>query len=93
MAIKTKTQLKGYFETNDIPTQSQFEDLIDTMHETLSGSAVNCTKAYFSSSQTADVLNDWRIWGDASGFYVQICTVANAVKGLGTWVTKFTIEV
>jgi len=93
MAIKTKTQLKAYFETNDIPTESQFADLIDSLHETLANDAVNATKAYFSSSQTADVQNDWRIWGDASGFYVQICTVANAVKGLGTWVTVFTFEI
>lgn len=93
MTIRTKTVLKGYFETNDIPTESNFIDLIDTLHETLTDGAVNSTKVYFSSSQTADVLNDWRIWGDASGFYVQICTVANSVKGLGTWETKFTIEI
>lgn len=30
MAQKTRAQLKGYFETGDIPTQSQFEDLIDS---------------------------------------------------------------
>jgi hypothetical protein len=92
MAIKTKTQLKAYFETNDIPTQAQFGDLIDTLHETLAAEAVNATKAYFSASQTADVVNDWRIWGDANGFYLQICTVANAVKGVGTWVTAGTTK-
>ncbi len=31
MAVKTKAVLKTYFETGDKPTQSQFEDLIDTM--------------------------------------------------------------
>lgn len=31
MAIKTATELKAYFETGDKPTQSQFEDLIDTL--------------------------------------------------------------
>lgn len=31
MAVKTKAQLKSYFETGDKPTQSEFEDLIDTM--------------------------------------------------------------
>jgi hypothetical protein len=30
MAIKTAAELKTYFETGDTPTQSQFEDLIDT---------------------------------------------------------------
>lgn len=31
MAIKTKAELKAYFETGDVPTQSQFEDLIDSL--------------------------------------------------------------
>lgn len=31
MAVRTKAQLKSYFETGDKPTQSEFEDLIDTL--------------------------------------------------------------
>jgi hypothetical protein len=31
MAIKTKAQLKTYFETGDYPTQAQFADLIDSL--------------------------------------------------------------
>lgn len=31
MAVVNKTTLKGYFETGDIPTQAQFEDLIDSL--------------------------------------------------------------
>ena len=31
MAVVSKTVLKTYFETGDIPTQSQFEDLIDSL--------------------------------------------------------------
>jgi len=31
MAEQTRTTLKGYFETNDVPTQSNFEDLIDSI--------------------------------------------------------------
>lgn len=30
MAKQTDTILKGYFETGDVPTQAQFEDLIDS---------------------------------------------------------------
>jgi len=34
MAVESKTQIKTYFETGDIPTQAQFENLIDSLaHE------------------------------------------------------------
>ena len=33
---QTKTTLKTYFETNDVPTQAQFSDLIDSLaHQSL----------------------------------------------------------
>jgi len=31
MAVQTRDTLKSYFQTGDIPTQSQFGDLIDTI--------------------------------------------------------------
>ena len=31
MSIETKATLKGYFETNDTPTEAQFASLIDTL--------------------------------------------------------------
>ena len=31
MAVRTKEQLKSYFETGDVPTEENFSDLIDTM--------------------------------------------------------------
>ena len=31
MAVRTKEELKGYFETGDTPTQENFEDLIDSL--------------------------------------------------------------
>jgi len=31
MTVRTKTVLKSYFETDDVPTQSNFEDLIDSL--------------------------------------------------------------
>lgn len=46
---------------------------------------------YDAVSQTADTVGDWRTYSDANGLYTQICTVANPVKGAGTWVTKQTI--
>ena len=92
MSIQTKEVLKTYFETNDVPTQTQFGSLIDTLHETLSDGSINVEKLYFSSA-VGDVLNDWRVFGDETGFYFQICTGANDAKGTGDWVTKFKIEI
>ena len=43
MAIKERNILKGYFETGDKPTQSQFADLIDSFkhkNDTLSDQEV-----------------------------------------------------
>lgn len=33
MATQDQTTLKSYFETGDVPTESQFADLIDTVFE------------------------------------------------------------
>lgn len=32
MSVKTRTELKGYFENGDTPDETQFSDLIDSMH-------------------------------------------------------------
>jgi len=37
MAIVDNTTLKGYFETGDVPTQTQFENLIDTLAQFQNG--------------------------------------------------------
>lgn len=88
MSIQTKTVLKTYFNTGDKPNEAQFVNLIDSFHNAMADGSINSTaKVYLAASATADTLNDWRIYGDANGFYLQICTVANAVKGAGTWVT------
>jgi hypothetical protein len=94
MSIQTKTTLKTYFNTGDIPTEAQYVNLIDSFHNAMSDGSINTTAyLYLAASETADTVNDWRMYGDSAGLYVQFCTVANAVKGSGTWVTKFTIEV
>jgi hypothetical protein len=46
-----------------------------------------------NADASKDTANDWRIYADASGMYFQFCTVGNATKGGGTWVTKFTTQV
>ncbi len=48
---------------------------------------------YHASSSEADTAGDWRLYGGAAGFYIEFCTVGNPVKGSGTWVNKFTIQV
>lgn len=41
MAIETRTQIKTYFETGDIPTEAQFINLIDSLlHQTEDNAAV-----------------------------------------------------
>ena len=94
MSIQTKTTLKTYFQTGDKPTESQFVNLIDSFHNAMADGSINATaKLYLAASETADTLNDWRIYGDADYFYVQQCTVANAVKGSGTWTTAIKFQI
>jgi len=90
--IQDKTTLKSYFETGDRPTQTQFASLIDSFHQTMADGSINVEKLYFSSA-VGDALNDWRAFGDETGFYFQICTGANDAKGTGDWTTKFKIEI
>jgi hypothetical protein len=51
MAIRSKSQLKTFFETGDFPTQEQFADLIDSLRHVSDALAVN------SIEGLADVLN------------------------------------
>lgn len=45
MAIQTKDVLKSYFETGDIPSQSNFEDLIDSLSSILNaGTGITLTQ-------------------------------------------------
>jgi hypothetical protein len=51
MAVENRTTLKTYFETNDVPTQAQFQNLID--------SAANLAEANnFQGSQVSRTLNE-----------------------------------
>ena len=63
-------------------------------HQLLGKVAVTLNEyMYIAASKTADTANDWRMYADANGFYFQFCTVGNATKGGGTWLTKFTIQI
>lgn len=48
------------------------------------------TYKYLDASPTADTVNDIRISNISGTFTVEKCTVANATKGAGTWVTILT---
>ncbi len=55
MAIVTRATLKSYFETDDIPTQPQFIDLIDTLLEDNSGTRI---KTAYESEADTNALTD-----------------------------------
>jgi len=48
------------------------------------------TYKYLDTSPTADTVDDIRISNQSGIFIVEKCTVANATKGAGTWVTILT---
>ena len=47
---------------------------------------------YTAHGDDSDTVGDWRQYGTTTAFYTQVCTVAGATKGSGTWVTKQTIS-
>lgn len=62
MTAQNKTTIKSYFETNDIPTESQFADLVDSYQDANSKlsaiaalSAAVDTMPYFTGSETTAV--------------------------------------
>lgn len=57
MAVKSSAVLKSYFNTGDVPTESNFDDLIDS---TIRGVATTTQPAFmaFKSSASTDVTGD-----------------------------------
>lgn len=53
MAEQGRTTLKGYFETGDKPTQSQFEDLIDSVPNTSDSGVSNTEFGYLGGVTSA----------------------------------------
>ena len=51
------------------------------------------TYQYWANNPDGDTAGDWRLFAGAASFIIEYCTVPNAVKGSGTWVTKMTIQV
>lgn len=86
MSAESKTQLKTYFQTGDIPTQAQFENLIDSYPNITDRQVpLYVYKAYLSQSGTdapeAEVIvntfPDEPLWSySALGTY--LCTLAGA---------------
>jgi len=55
MAQKNRTTLKSYFETGDKPTQSQFEDLIDSSVNNTDDNATTTKKGIVEQATIAEV--------------------------------------
>jgi len=58
MSVKTSAELKAYFETGDIPTQSQFIDLIDTIFNGETARPKEYIASVTQSSTTAPVATE-----------------------------------
>jgi hypothetical protein len=54
MSEKTRTELKAYFETGDMPTQSEFEDFIDSVPNLAQGEG---QKIYFKEILYTDFVD------------------------------------
>jgi hypothetical protein len=70
MAIVNKNILKSYFETGDMPTQAQFENLIDSLIGRLDGVEFeDCSPALKSIITNAGNRN--RAWQSGGVYFVQ----------------------
>lgn len=67
MSVQTKAILKSYFETGDIPTQENFEDLIDTINSQAGGAGIK-------------EITDGE--GNISGYEVDVSAVALNISSL-----------
>lgn len=47
---------------------------------------------YRSQAIGQDTPGDWRTYSDTTNFYYQYCTLGNATKGAGTWITKHIVQ-
>jgi hypothetical protein len=65
MTARTKTALKAFFETGDVPTETQFSDLIDTFVSLLESSGFQVTAVQDSNIDNVIVANACTIDLDA----------------------------
>lgn len=61
MAQKTSAVIKSYFVTGAFPTQSQFEDFVDSKQQTLKSTSGNITFSQ-QSDGTVDVNLKYKTW-------------------------------
>lgn len=92
--VYTLNDLSNVKITNAVAGQILMRDSTNQFWENVTpGSIIRGTYRYDAQSSTADTAGDWRTYSDANGFYTQYCTVGNATKGAGTWVTKQTVTI
>ena len=58
MSIKTKEELKSYFETGDKPTQQQYEDLLDTMFDMSTESIKKVVRVTIDLSEETNTIDE-----------------------------------
>ena len=72
-------------------SQSDGAGAVDNIRAILYGDFCTATGKYFylgNTSPTADTENDIRAYNNGGTWVIQRCSVANAVKGAGTWVVE-----
>lgn len=103
MAIKTISQLKSVFETDDVPTQTDYVDVFDssvnraeTAEQTMSGqltlpaTKVSSTAAsyYFNESDAASNSKLWRIAAESSVLSFESRTDADVLTATGISIAR-----
>ncbi len=76
MAIVSRTVLKSYFETDDIPTQAQFIDLIDTLLSLMDYDANTILQATADNTPVAITIAEQRLLGRITGGNITALTAA-----------------
>ncbi len=71
MASRSKTELKGYFNTGDIPTAQNFSDLIDSALGIPSGSAIGVESDQAILFGTATTNGSWRLIRSGDNLSIQ----------------------
>jgi predicted secreted protein len=73
MSEQTKTTIKGYFNTGDVPTESQYIDLVDSYYDATDGQAITSFVASNSGS-----------WGGSSVTVTTLSPMASVTTDLST---------
>ncbi|MGY3795503.1 hypothetical protein [uncultured Aquimarina sp.] len=99
MSIKTKEELKSYFETGDIPTEQQYEELIDGFYHKNEGKLVKkiiedndeAVVVEFTDGTVLNISNSWDI-DQINGLLEALTNKVTVEDGKGLSSNDFTNE-